>query len=89
MGSYVKIEAILLDHQILSVWLLVHMYVDLLANFVCPLGVLYLYNVLPVFVLCELMAITLCVRDTSDLIGCFITCMLRAVDYKGHCDIIH
>ena len=47
MGSHVKIEAILLDHQIeiLSVQLLIYSYVDLLANFVAPLGVLYLYNV--------------------------------------------
>ena len=47
MGSHVKTEAILLDHQIeiLSVRLLIYSYVDLLANFVAPLGVLYLYNV--------------------------------------------
>ena len=47
MGSHVKVEAILLDHQrgILSIRLLVYTYIDLLANFVAPLGVLYLYNV--------------------------------------------
>ena len=47
ISSRVKLEALLLDHQIgiLSVRLLVYTYIDLLANFVAPLGALYLYNV--------------------------------------------
>ena len=48
MGSHVKIEAILLDHQIgiLSVRLLIILtYIDLLVNIVAPMGALYLYNV--------------------------------------------